>query len=176
MNKIQPLALFCCFFFFFSFSLCVYYICNWITLHLKLIQMCVYVYIYIFFLRFFLLSVIRLLQDVENSSLRYTVNPYYLFIFLFFFNFYFIFKVYNIVLVLPNIEMNLPQVYPHSPSWTLLPPPSPTVPLGRPSAPVPNIQYRASNLDWHLVSYMIFYMFQCHSPKSSHPLPLPQSP
>ena len=39
-------------------------------------------YIYIFFLRFFLLSVIRLLQDVENSSLRYTVNPYYLFIFL----------------------------------------------------------------------------------------------
>ena len=26
------------------------------------------------------------------------------------------------------------------------------------------------------VSYMIFHMFQCHSPKSSHPLPLPQSP
>ena len=39
-----------------------------------------------------------------------------------------------------------------------------------------SIQYRASNLDWQLVSYMIFYMFQCHSPKSSHPLPLPQSP
>ena len=35
----------------------------------------------------------------------------------------FIFKLYNIVLVLPNIEMNLPQVYPCSPSWTLLPPP-----------------------------------------------------
>ena len=30
--------------------------------------------------------------------------------------------------------------------------------------------------DWQLVSYMIFYMFQCHSPKSSHPLPLSQSP
>ena len=29
--------------------------------------------------------------------------------------------------------MNLPQVYPHSPSWTLLHPPSPTLPLGRPS-------------------------------------------
>ena len=27
-----------------------------------------------------------------------------------FFNFYFIFKLYNIVLVLPNIEMNLPRV------------------------------------------------------------------
>ena len=24
--------------------------------------------------------------------------------------------------------------------------------------------------------YMIVYMFQCHSPKSSHPLPVPQSP
>ena len=26
------------------------------------------------------------------------------------------------------------------------------------------------------ISYMIVYMFQCHSPKSSHPRPLPQSP
>ena len=33
------------------------------------------------------------------------------FLFLFFFKFNFIFKLYNIVLVLPNIEMNLPQVY-----------------------------------------------------------------
>ena len=33
----------------------------------------------------------------------------------------------------------------------------------------------ASNIDWRLVSYMIAYMFQCRSPKSSHPLPLPQS-
>ena len=49
-------------------------------------------------------------------------------------------------------------------------------PLGHPSAPAPSIQYRASNLDWWLVSYMILYMFQCHAPKSSHPLPLPQSP
>ena len=91
-----------------------------------------------------------------------------------FFNF--IFKLYNIVLVLPNIEMNPPQVYPHSPSWTLLPPPSPTLPLGCPSAPAPSIQYRASNLVWRLVSYMILYMFQCYSPISPHPLPLPQSP
>ena len=77
-------------------------------------------------------------------------------------------------MVLPYINMNLPQVYPCSPSWTLLPPC--TLPLGHPSAPAPSIQYRASNLDWRLVSYMILYMFQCHSLKSSHPLPLPQSP
>ena len=82
--------------------------------------------------------------------------------FFFFFNFYFIFKLHNIILVLPNIEMNLPQVYPYSPSWTLLPPH--TFPLGHPSAPAPSIQYRAPNLDWRLISYMILYMFQCHSP------------
>jgi len=63
---------------------------------------------------------------------------------------------------------------PHPEPSSLLPPH--TIPLGHPSAPAPSIQYRASSLDWWLVSYMILYMFQCHSPKSSHPLPLPQSP
>ena len=63
---------------------------------------------------------------------------------------------------------------PHSEPSSLLPPH--TIPLGRPSAPAPSIQYRASNLDWRLISYMILYMFQCHSPKSSHRIPLPQSP
>ena len=93
-----------------------------------------------------------------------------------FLKFYFIFKLYIIVLVLPNIKMNPPQVYMCSPSWTHLLLPPHTIPLGRPSALAPSIQYRASNLDWQIVSYMIFYMFQCHSPKSSHPLPLPQIP
>ena len=51
-------------------------------------------------------------------------------IFIRFFKFYFIFKLYNIVLVLPNIEMNPPQVYMCSLSWTLLPPPSPYHPSG----------------------------------------------
>ena len=47
--------------------------------------------------------------------------------------------------------------------------------LGHPSAPAPSILYPVSNIDWRFVSYMIVYMFQCHSSKSSHPLPLPQS-
>ena len=51
---------------------------------------------------------------------------------------------------------------PHPEPSSLLPPH--TIPLGR-----------ASNLDWRLVPYMILYVFQCHSPKSSHPLPLPQT-
>ena len=48
--------------------------------------------------------------------------------------------------------------------------------LNPPPPPSPSILYHASNLDWRFVSHMIIYMFQCHSPKSSHPLPLPQSP
>ena len=47
-----------------------------------------------------------------------------------FFILFFFFKLYNIVLVLPNIAMNPQQVYLCSPSWTLLPPPSPYLPSG----------------------------------------------
>ena len=64
--------------------------------------------------------------------------------FCFCFQFYFIFKLYIIVLVLPNIKMNLPQVYMCSPSWTLLPPHS--IPLGRPSAPATFLTHHC----WHL--------------------------
>ena len=84
--------------------------------------------------------------------------------------------LYNIVLVLPYINMNLPQVYtcshPEPPSH--LPPH--TIPLGHPSAPAPSILYHTLNLDWQFISNMILHMFQCHSPKSSHPCPLLQSP
>ena len=61
-------------------------------------------------------------------------------------------------MVLPYINMDLPQVYTCSPSWTpsLLAPR--TIPLGHPSAPAPSIQHHASNLDWRFVSYMILYV------------------
>ena len=54
-------------------------------------------------------------------------------------------------------------------------PPHP-IPLGHPSAPALSTLYHALNLGWRFISHMIIYMFQCHSPKSSHPFPLPQSP
>ena len=53
-------------------------------------------------------------------------------------------------------------------------PPHP-IPLGHPSAPTPSTLSYASNLDWRFISHMIIYIFQCHSSKSSHPRPLPQS-
>ena len=54
------------------------------------------------------------------------------FCFLFyFFNLSFIyFLLYNIILVLPSIDMNPPWVYMCSPSWTPLPLPSPSHPSG----------------------------------------------
>ena len=48
--------------------------------------------------------------------------------------------------------------------------------LGDPHAPAPSMLYPVSDIDWRFNSYMIVYMLECHSPKSSHPLPLPLSP
>ena len=108
---------------------------------------------------------------------------FFLFVFSFFFLFFLIFLNFilffnfTILYCFCHISTWIRHRYtrvPHPEPSSLLPPR--TILLGRPSAPAPSIQYRASNLDWRLVSYMILYMFQCHSPKSSHPLPLPQSP
>ena len=64
----------------------------------------------------------------------------------FFLNFYFI-LLYNTVLVLPYIDMNLPRVYTSSQSWIPLPPPIPYHPSGSspctsPKHPVSCIKHR----------------------------------
>ena len=97
------------------------------------------------------------------------------FSFLFFFNFYFYFiLLYNTVLVLPYIDMNQSRVYMSFQSWTPLPPPTPYHLSGSSLCTSPKHLYPVSNIDWRFVSYLIVYIFQCHSPKSSHPIP--QSP
>ena len=83
--------------------------------------------------------------------------------------------LYNIVVVLPYIDMNLPRVYMCSASWTPFPPHSPYHPSASSQCTSPEHPV-SSNLDWRFVSHVIIYMFQCHSPISSHPRPLPQSP
>ena len=58
-----------------------------------------------------------------------------------------------------------------NPSPTSLPKPSLwVIPVHQPQASC--ILHRT----WTGDSFLILYMFQCHSPKLSHPLPLPQSP
>ena len=79
---------------------------------------------------------------------------------------------YNIVVVFPYVDMNLPQVYmcshPESPSH-LFPYP---IPLGHPSAAAPSTLYHASNLDWRFISHIVIYVSMPFSQIIS-PLPSP---
>ena len=88
----------------------------------------------------------------------------------------FFFLLYNIVLILPYIDMNQPWVcmcsHPEPPFHL----PTHPIPLGHPIASAPSTLYHALNLDWRFISHVIIYMFQCHSPISFCPRPLPQSP
>ena len=90
------------------------------------------------------------------------IHSFYSLTLLFFFNF--IFKLYIIVLVLPNIKMNPPQVYMCSPSWTLLPAPSPFHPSGSsqctsPKHPVSCIEPGLATRFIH--DSVIFIFMQC---------------
>ena len=113
-----------------------------------------YIYVYIHFNHIHVCVCVKVL--VTQSC------PILLFYFSLFFNF-------TILYLFCHISKWIRHRYtcvPHPEPSSLLPPH--TIPLGRPSAPAPSIQYCALNLDWQLVSYMILHMFQCHSPKSSH--------
>ena len=64
-------------------------------------------------------------------------------------------------MVLPNIEMNPPQVYMCSPCWTLLPPPSPYHPSGSSqcTSSVVGIFYRR----WGFSSYLLPFLSHTHT-------------
>ena len=61
-------------------------------------------------------------------------------------------------MVLPYINMNPPQVYTCSPSWTPLPSPCQYHPSGSSQCTSPKLLYPASNLDWWLVIYDIIHV------------------
>ena len=94
----------------------------------------------------------------------------------FFFFFQILYFTLQYCMVLPYIDMNphgCTCVPKHEPPSHLLPH---NISLGHHRAPAPSMLYPASDIDWRFDSYMIVYMLQFHSPKSSHPLPLPLSP
>ena len=97
-------------------------------------------------------------------------QPWDFFSFSFFLNFKILYWFCHVSILIHHRYTCVPHPEPSS----LLPPH--IIPPGHPSAPAPSIQHRASNLDWRLISYMVLYIFQFHSPKSCHPLPLPHSP
>ena len=98
--------------------------------------------------------------------------------FLFFFSLIYLFIFYFIILfwfchILTWICHGCTCVpHPERPSHLFLHP----IPLGHPSAPAPSTLSHALDLDWWFISHLIICMFQRHSPISSRPCPLPQSP
>ena len=111
--------------------------------------------------------------NISRSDFWHKVERLLGFVFFFsFFNFFYFTILYWFCHTLTWIHHGCTWVPNPEPS-SLLPPC--TIPLGHPSASAPSVLYPALNLDWRFISYKILYMFQCHSPKSSHPLPLPQS-
>ena len=78
--------------------------------------------------------------------------------------FTFIFLFYNIVLVLPYINMHPPWVYTCSPSWTPLPPPSPYHPSGSSQCTSPKLP--VSCIEPGLVICFLYYIIHVLMPFS----------
>ena len=74
------------------------------------------------------------------------------------------FLLYNIVLVLPYINMNLPQVYTCSPSRTPFPPPSPYHPSG--SSQCTNPKHPVSCIEPGLVIHFLYDIIHVSMPFS----------
>ena len=105
----------------------------------------------------------RLVKEIVFSPL------YILFFLIFIFTLFYFTILYWFCHTLTWIHHGCTCVPKHEP-LTHLPPHN--ISLGHHRAPAPSMLYLASDIDWWFDSYMIVYMFQCHSPKSSHPLPL----
>jgi len=97
----------------------------------------------------FYLKRLKIRQNIQNNNFQ----TLFIYIYIYFF------LLYNIVLVLPYINMHPPRGYTCSASWTPLPPPSPYHSSGSSQCISPKLLYPASNLDWRFISYIILYVF-----------------
>ena len=92
--------------------------------------------------------------------------------------FFFFFLLYNIVLVLPYINMHPPRVYMCSPSWTPFPPPTPYHPSGSSQCTSPKLP--VSCIKPGLVIHFLYDIIHVLMPLSQiippPPPPLPQRP
>ena len=105
---------------------------------------------------FKLSSTLGKFNNLQFSVLNiFTKDTTFFLIYYYFFNLFYFILVFNFTILywFCHISKWIRHRYtcvPHHEPYSL--PPPHTIPLGRPSAPAPSIQYRASNLDWRLVS------------------------
>ena len=100
-------------------------------------------------------SIVLGLYDKEKQLCKKKSNFFFALIVYFFLILFFNFTVLYWFCHISKWICHRHTCVPHPEPSSLLPPH--TIPLGRPSAPAPSIQYHASNLDWLLISYMILY-------------------
>ena len=101
---------------------------------------------------------------VSGLTFRSLIHFEFIIIFFFFFNINLFILIrgellYNIVLVLPYINMNLPRVYTCSPSWTPLPPPFLYHPSGSSQCTSP--KHPVSCIKPGLVIRFLYDIFTC---------------
>ena len=94
--------------------------------------------------------------------------------FFYFFILLLFFLLYNIVFVLPYINMHLPRVYTCSPSWTPLPPPSPYHPSGSSQCTSP--KFPVSCIEPGLAIHFLYDIIHVSMTFSQIIPPPPQSP
>ena len=112
-------------------------------------------------------------RELENIRVGYSNPLGFLFIYLFLNKCFIIiiFLLYNIVLVLPYINMNPPWVYTCSQSWTPLPPPSPYHPSGSSQCTSP--KHPVSFIEPGLVICFLYDIIHVSMPFSQFIPPLP---
>ena len=113
-------------------------------------------------------------QHIKGSEKSYQKKKFTFFFFLRVYTTFFFFLLYNIVLVLPYINMNPPWVYTCSQSWTPLPPPSPYHPSGSSQCTSPN--HPVSCIKPGLAIRFLYDIIHVSMPFSQIIAPPPQSP
>ena len=112
-----------------------------------------------------------LINVVKHFLIIFTFDSKFIYIIFFLFIF---FLLYNIVLVLPYINMHPPRVYTCSSSWTPLPPPSPYHPSGSSQCTIPKLP--VSCIEPGLAIHFLYDIIRFNAILPYHPPSLPQSP
>ena len=115
---------------------------------------------------FVIIGTIRLLFDLRFRWFCFKLPLFNSFFLIFIFTLFYFTILYWFCHTLTWIHHKCTCVPKHEPPSHL---PPHNISLGHHCAPAPSMLYPVLDIDWWFDSYMIVYLLQCHSPKSSHP-------